>query len=60
MGGNRQLCTSSAECPAAFPVCRAGGGGGQMTCRVVLDGGAGTEAGAAAEGGAPVDAASGG
>ena len=33
MGGNRQICTASTECPASNPVCRAGGGGGVMTCR---------------------------
>jgi hypothetical protein len=44
-GGNRQICTTSAECPAAFPSCRAGGGGGGvMTCRTALEAGAPTDA----------------
>jgi hypothetical protein len=53
MPGNRQICTSNADCPPAYPDCRAGGGGGQMTCRVPLDAGAPADA-------APSDAATGG
>ena len=34
MTGNRQLCGSNADCPAAYPACRATGGmGAPMTCR---------------------------
>jgi hypothetical protein len=48
-GGNRQICTTSAECPAAFPSCRtAGGAGTVMTCRTAV---------AVPDAAAPVDAA---
>jgi hypothetical protein len=48
MPGNRQICSSAADCPAAFPVCT------RMTCRV------GPDAGLPSDGGGPMDAATGG
>jgi hypothetical protein len=41
MAGNRQICATDAQCPAAFPVCRMAAGGGMGTCRVpaAMDGG---------------------
>jgi hypothetical protein len=58
MRGNRQICTSSTECPTAYPNCT--GFGGQMTCRVAADAGAPSDAGGATDSGAPADAAQGG
>jgi hypothetical protein len=49
--GDRQICTTDTDCPAAFPSCQAAAGaaGGAMTCRAAMDAGA-----------PPVDAAGGG
>jgi hypothetical protein len=47
----------NAECPAAFPVCRAGAAGGATTCRVALDAGAPPgDAGPASDAAPAVDA----
>ncbi len=52
--GNRQLCTMSSECPAAYPDCVMGGGG-VGTCRVAPDAGVAVDSGTTADSGTAVD-----
>jgi hypothetical protein len=57
MSGNRQRCMSNADCPAAYPDCRAGAAGGTMYCRTAVD--AGTADGGPAPDAGPLDSGSG-